>query len=269
MLTTVFVVSGFLEILLPLLLGLYLWRKFGARWKVFFVGLAAFIISQIIHVPLLYGFNWIFSQTAIEHTWSESALVLLNAVVLGLMSGLCEEPLRWLSFKYLKEEGSSFRANLMLGAGHGGIESILVGVNVIGTAITLILWKNGSVPIPIEQIPLMDSLVATDWYLPLLGVFERICAIILHLSLSSLVWLSVRNKKASFLILAIAWHALVNGVVVYLSGIGWSPIALEGVMAIATVFSVVVLRQIYQKYGKDSLYALEKLPSEAPLQDAS
>ncbi|MCD6476441.1 MAG: YhfC family intramembrane metalloprotease, partial [Anaerolineaceae bacterium] len=90
-----------------------------------------------------------------------------------------------------------------------------------------------------------------------------------HLSLSSLVWLSVRNKKASFLILAIAWHALVNSVVVYLSGIGWSPIALEGVMAIATVVSVVVLRQIYQQYGKDSLYALEKLPSEAPLQDAS
>ena len=159
-----------------------------------FVGLAAFIVSQIIHVPLLYGIDWLFSQTAIEQTWSESALLLLNVVVLGLMSGLCEEPLRWLSFKYLKEEGSSFRSNLMLGAGHGGIESIMVGFSVIGTAITLILWKNGAVPIPIEQMPLMDALVATDWYLALLGVFERFCAIILHLSLSSLVWLSVRNK---------------------------------------------------------------------------
>lgn len=269
MLTTIFVISGIVEILLPLLLGLFLWKKFGARWKVFFVGLSAFIISQLIHIPLLYGIDWLFAQTSIEHTWSESALLLLNVAVLGLMSGLCEEPLRWLSFKFLKEEGNSFRENLMLGVGHGGIESVLVGVSVIGTAVTVILWKNGSIPMPAEQITLIESLAATEWYLPLLGIFERICAIMLHMTLSSLVWLSYQNKKASFLILAIIWHAMVNGVVVYLAGIGWSPLALEGVMAIVMVVSIIGLRHIYQQYGKDSLYASEKLPSEPPLPEGS
>ena len=269
MLTTTFVSAGVLELLLPFAAGFFLWKKFGAQWKVFFVGVLAFILSQIIHLPLLLGVDWLFSQTQIEQSWSQTALLVLNSLILGSLAALCEEPLRWLSFKWMKGVGDPFRENLALGAGHGGVESLLVGVSVIGSAISLILWQQGTLPIPGDQLVFFEGLAATDWYPPLLGVFDRMSTMVLHISLSSLVWVAYRFKKPAFFTIALGWHFLIDALIVFLSGLGWSPLALEGVIAVAMLISAVIIYRIYKTYGKDELYAPSKLPSEPPLQEAS
>jgi uncharacterized membrane protein YhfC len=258
-----------IELLLPFAVGVWLWKRYGASWKVFFIGALAFVASQIVHLPLLYLVDLLSARSGIEQSWPMAALLALNAVILGLLSGLCEEVARWFSFKMLKAENKPFRSALMLGAGHGGIESFLVGFSVLGSAISLILYLGGNLTgmLPPEAAAAYAGLAETPWYLPLLGAFERVAAVTLHLSLSCMVWLGVRYHKPAYLVMAIAWHGVVNGVVVYLGSLGWSPLALEGVMAVVMAASAGYIAVIYRKHGTDSLFHPSKLPDPGPQED--
>ncbi|HET59587.1 MAG TPA: YhfC family intramembrane metalloprotease, partial [Chloroflexi bacterium] len=145
MLTAAFIVAFLLEIFLPFVLGVYVWKKFGANWKVFALGAAAFVVSQIIHIPLLGLYQRGFTLLGITPTTMPFLQFnLIHALMLGLLAGICEEPMRWIAFKLLKKQGDTSRAAVMLGLGHGGVESILVGLSVMNAAIALIMWNSGN-----------------------------------------------------------------------------------------------------------------------------
>jgi uncharacterized membrane protein YhfC len=83
------------------------------------------------------------------------------------------------------------------------------------------------------------------WYLPLLGGLERVFAMAIQIALSLLVVRSLTRDNPAWLLAAVGVHALVDGVVVYLGGVGWSPLALEGVVllfALAALALILVLR---------------------------
>ena len=268
MLITSFVVAALIEVLLPIALGYYFWKKLGATWRVFFIGVAAFLVSQIIHVPLLMLRSYLYGANgAALSALPAMAQYALDAVLVGLLAAVCEEPARYFAFKILKARGNSSRSALMLGAGHGGLESILVGVSVIGSTISLIMFQtnpNSFANIGMEQLSSLMQLVQTPWYMPLLGAFERVAAVVLHLSLSLLVWRSIHSRKIGFLFLAMLVHTLVNALTVFLSYLGWSALAVEGVMAVVLVLSLVYIYFTMWGYGRDTLYDDSKLPEEEP-----
>jgi uncharacterized membrane protein YhfC len=273
MLTAAFIVAFLFEIFLPFALGVYVWKKFGASWKVFALGAAAFVVSQIIHIPLLGLYQRVFTLIGITPmTTPFLQFNLINALMLGLLAGICEEPARWIAFKLLKKQGDTSRAALMLGLGHGGVESILVGLSVMNATIALIMWNSGNYPLeqldPQQQLQLLQ-LANTPWYLPLLGAFERLVAITLHVSLSLIVWLGVRQRNFLYLLLAILWHTVVNFAAVFtLRGLGWSVFAVEGVMAVFGLLSAGIIYYIVKKYGLLTLYAPEKLNDEIEVSGA-
>jgi uncharacterized membrane protein YhfC len=53
MLETMFVINFAGMILLPILAGFYLARKFKLSWNLFVAGGLTFIASQVLHVPLV------------------------------------------------------------------------------------------------------------------------------------------------------------------------------------------------------------------------
>ena len=273
MLTAAFIVAFLLEIFLPFVLGVYVWKKFGANWKVFALGAAAFVVSQIIHIPLLGLYQRGFTLLGITPTTMPFLQFnLIHALMLGLLAGICEEPMRWIAFKLLKKQGDTSRAAVMLGLGHGGVESILVGLSVMNAAIALIMWNSGNFPLdqldPQQQLQLLQ-LSSSPWYLPLLGAFERLVAITLHVSLSLIVWLGVRQRNFLYLLLAILWHTVVNFAAVFtLRGLGWSVFAVEGVMAVFGLLSAAIIYYIVKKYGLLTLYAPEKLDDEIEVSGA-
>ena len=273
MLTAAFIVAFLLEIFLPFVLGVYVWKKFGANWKVFALGAAAFVVSQIIHIPLLGLYQRGFTLLGITPTTMPFLQFnLIHALMLGLLAGICEEPMRWIAFKLLKKQGDTSRAAVMLGLGHGGVESILVGLSVMNAAIALIMWNSGNFPLeqlgPQQQMQLLQ-LSSSPWYLPLLGAFERLVAITLHVSLSLIVWLGVRQRNFLYLLLAILWHTVVNFAAVFtLRGLGWSVFAVEGVMAVFGLLSAAIIYYIVKKYGLLTLYAPEKLDDEIEVSGA-
>jgi uncharacterized membrane protein YhfC len=74
---------------------------------------------------------------------------------------------------------------------------------------------------------------------------ERVFAIAIQIALSLLVVRALARNNLAWLLAAVGAHALVDGVVVYLGGEGWSPLALEGAVllfALGALTLILVLR---------------------------
>jgi uncharacterized membrane protein YhfC len=119
--------NALLMIALPVALGVTIAKKTRAPWNLFFVGAVTFIGSQVVHLPLNAGltqfFKWLWPNAA-PAPWH----IPFNAVVLGLTAGVCEETARYLGYRFLVPQARAYRDGLMLGAGHGGIEAMILGL---------------------------------------------------------------------------------------------------------------------------------------------
>ncbi|MBN2047943.1 MAG: YhfC family intramembrane metalloprotease [Anaerolineaceae bacterium] len=246
MVTFSFIASALIELLLPITAAIIIWKKFRTKWGLFGIGMLSFIASQLIHIPLLGLYNQLASRYF--PIVSDMMQILISAVVLGLLAGLCEELVRWGVLHIVKHRANRWDAALMLGAGHGGIESMIVGFSVLATGISFVVMQGQPTLAP-EAAAAYKTLLETPFYLPFLGAFERVAAMILHLTLSVMVWTAYRHREVLFLFAAIAWHAVVDAVVVYLAGIGWSAAAIEGAMLVFTIINVIFFLWLKRSYG--------------------
>lgn len=236
-------------ITLPLILAFYLTRKFGLSWGLVGWGALTFIASQIVHIPLLYSLDYVIKQ-AFPNFPKEWALPF-NAVFLGLMAGLSEELARYVVYRRFLPTARTWKQALVFGAGHGGIEAIIVGVLAGLTVMQMIVMRDADLStlgIPAEQLPLVQKQVsdfwASPWYAGLLGAVERVFAIGFHLSASVLVLQAITRKNLVWLGAAIFWHALLNGVAlvaVGTVGIYWAE-ALVGLGALISLGIIYALR---------------------------
>ncbi len=226
--------AGMLEIFVPVLLGFYLSSKLGARWGVFFVGSTMFLLSMI-RIPInSLASTWVYSNT------SGNLLLLLVIAFPSLTSGLFEEGARWIAFRFFVKD-HKLTNGLMYGAGHGGIESILlVGVSVLGTAIYAYFY-----PQLLSEDQLYILSITPEWT-AFAGLWERFAAISFHLGMSVLVLQSVRLKKPIYLLTAIIAHFLFNFTAVYISQYGLP--AAEGV---TTLWGLVALFYVWRMWRSE------------------
>ena len=112
------------------------------------------------------------------------------------------------------------------------------------------LLTNTSVQIPGLTPVMLSSITGAPWYAPLLGAFERIFAIILHITLSLIVWRSVTQKKAGFLMLAILYHMFVDAVAVFMTNMGVNMILIEAALLVLTVINIWLLLQMKKHWKK-------------------
>ena len=219
------VINLILGFAVPICLAWWLVKKHNASLRTILIGAATFVVFALVLESLVH--KVVLSGT-LGATIQGNAL--LFALYGGLMAGLFEETGRFLSMKYLlKKEPTAVKPAIAYGIGHGGIEMILLfGFTMVSYLAMAFMVKAGQMETLLSQTPaeaqeqvratisqLSDSSVG-DW---LMGLWERISALILHLSLSVLVWVAAR-KGGKWLWLfpaAILLHALVDGVAVILS----------------------------------------------------
>ena len=71
---------------------------------------------------------------------------IIYAVFLGLSAGVFEETARYLTYRFWAKDARSWSRGLMLGAGHGGSEAILVGalaaVNFVALLAACLLYTS-------------------------------------------------------------------------------------------------------------------------------
>lgn len=245
MLTAAYVASFLGMILLPIILWIIFTRKYSLSWKLVLAGGLTFITSQVLHIPLVLGLN----------KFLQSASLLVTAIVLGLLAGIFEETARYILFKFILKKSRSWKEGVLVGLGHGGTEAILIGISVALTLVNMIAYKNtdlSTVPsIPPEQLDLAKQQVEAFWsaqpYVALLGFFERVFAMCLHVSLSLLVLYGLAKKQAIWFWLALLWHAFVDAVAVYV-GQSVGVLQTEGLIAIFAVISLWIVFKMRPKF---------------------
>ena len=235
-------VAALLGIAVPVALALWLIRKYHVRWQTVLIGAGTFIVFAILLEPILH-------QIVLKgpHGATIMGNVWYYALYGGLAAGLFEETGRFLSMKFLmKKEPSRALPGVAYGAGHGGVEMLIIfGISMISNLVVAAMINAGQADIltakvPEEQLAQVQAQFAqlasmTPGAL-LIGFWERISALILQLGLSMLVWTAVRRggKWLWLFPAAILLHALVDAVAVILSkSVGM--VAVEVVICAITV----------------------------------
>lgn len=240
-----YTLNALLMILLPIGLGWWVQRRWQLPWRLLGVGALTFVGSQAVRLPLLMALTGLFATLWPDFPpeWATP----FNLVTLSLSAGLFEEGARYVGYRWLAKEARSWQEAVGLGAGHGGIEAILLGGLTGFTLAQMLALRNtdlSALPIPAEQLPLIISQVeafwSTEWYLSLLGAVERGFALILHITLSVMVLQVFVRGQQRWLWLAVLWHALANLLTVSVLQMA-GPLAAEGVLAVITALSLVML----------------------------
>jgi uncharacterized membrane protein YhfC len=224
----------FLMVAIPIAVAIFIYRQTNAPWRLFFIGAVTFILAQVFHIP----FNWVMLRSGLiptdTTTWGG---LLFYALFLGLSAGIFEESARYLTYRYWAKDARAWSRGLMLGAGHGGIEAILLGllagINFIGL---LVATRSETLlsTFPADQLDAINGALitinTTPWYGLILGAVERVFAIITHLALSVLVLQVFLRRSIGWLFLAIGYHAIFNMAAV-VGIVRWGPYTTEGMLA--------------------------------------
>jgi uncharacterized membrane protein YhfC len=233
-----------LMLVLPILLGWWLKRRFGLGWGVFAMGMITFVASQVIHIPLNLGLEQLAGDPGMD-AWP----LLLTALVAGLSAGLCENLTRWVLLRFVFKHLRGWRQALQFGAGHGAIESIFFGVLALVTLIRMILLQTGGLDhlqLGAEELAQAEAALQAywsyPWYVPLLAGLERVLTITFHIAMAVLVMRSVTRNQVGYLLAAIVAHTGLDSWAVW----GMQKVGLVGVEAGLVLFAAFGLWLIFR-----------------------
>lgn len=256
MIIALFIIAVVIEIGLPFVIARWTTRRYNVKWSLFWIGMLTFFGSQVLHIPFL---NWL---TGLFHTGAltpppQQYAGIFNAVLLGLLAGIFEETARLVAYLVLKKRADSWGAALTLGAGHGGLEAVIIGLTtLVNLVLIAIVSQYGPNALPFLDTlgPVIHAQVSQlanqAWYVPLLGAFERITAISAHILLSVIVWLSVSKRNALWFVLAVLYHAFIDAVAVFTSSLGWPAVQIEAVLGLFMLVNLACL-YIIRQWVKD------------------
>lgn len=234
-------------ILIPIIVAIFLKRRFKMSWMLFFSGALGFILSQVGHIPFNSLLTMLFQRDILPAPPQEYALVF-NAIILGLSAGLWEELVRYGMMRWwIGKPVRTWSKALFFGNGWGGIEAIIFGMLALYALLQFITMRNIdlSAALTAEQWQLVQDQMQKYWNMPwgmtLLGAYERMWALVMQMSLTVLVLQAFTRRRALWLWLAVAYHALVDAVAVYVLGT-WGALPSEGAV---TVFGLISLGIIF------------------------
>jgi uncharacterized membrane protein YhfC len=261
--------NGLLMVAMPLLLGVYLARRFRLGWRLWWIGAGTFILSQVGHIPFNAALGGLFNRGLLPSPPEEYKLIL-DALILGLSAGLWEESARYLAYRFWARDARSWSQGLVMGAGHGGIEAILLGLLVLANYVGRIALQDVDLAtvLPPEQVELgqqqLQAYWSMPWYDSFLGAIERFFSIAFHLSASLLVLQAFRRRQMRWLWLAIGWHTVMNAVPLFAAGT-WGPYIAEALIGLGALLSLGIIFWLRPLDVNDGVQAVpEEVPALPP-----
>jgi len=245
-------IAGLLEVILPVVLAVVLWRRFKVKWIPFVMGVVCWFVAYIIRSPInTYGSVWIYNNL------TGGALLYMSYAFPCLTAGLFEEGARWVAFRFFVKD-HRLENGLMYGAGHGGIESILlVGVSVLSTAISAYMYPQ------MYTTAQLAAIAATPEWVAFIALWERIATITFHVAMSVLVLESFKPGQGYYLGVAMGAHFFLNFTALY--ALQYGIVASE---AVVTVWGAVGLYYLWTTW-KSYKAATAAPPVEAPATPAT
>jgi uncharacterized membrane protein YhfC len=239
----------------PILLGIILIRKFQLSGKIWWIGAAIFLLSQIFHLT----FNnlalnpWLASlQAALPGIQG----CLIISLLAGLSAGIFEEFARYGMFRWWLKHRRTWRNAAVAGAGHGGVESILLGVYLLYIYLNMIVLRNADLSqlnLAPDQLASVQQQVqqywSTPWYATFTPFIERALTIPFHIMASVLV-LQVFTKSPGrqqfgWLGLAVLLHTIMDGSAVFIAN-QWNIFISEAALGGLAVLEVIIIFALRQ-----------------------
>jgi ABC-2 type transport system permease protein len=252
MLAILYSISILLMILLPVILAALLRRRFVTPWFLFCVGILTFTASQAVHLPLN---NWLADLGILPHAGKAAPPAWQYALVAGLTAGLCEELARAAGYAIVRRY-RAFEDGVMMGLGHGGIDSMVFGGVMIAAGVSALLPLIGtdlsSLNLTPDQLAALqkqlEMLLEAPWqaFMPLV---ERMLAMTAHVIFSLIVWRAFVRRNGWYVVLAIAYHAAVDAGAVYFAQTLANANAwlLEGAFALILLPGIIWLVRIFPR----------------------
>lgn len=246
-------------ILFPLILSICWLKKKKEKITTVLIGAATWFLFSIVleSVPKAILFN---PMLSIGKKIMSSAVLF---TVLGAsLAGIFEETGRYLAFRFVLKKRTNKETGISHGIGHGGFEAMFLLVISAAQNLTYaVLINQGKFPDIIKQTAalgvdtsaleaLPEQLMAFTPVTCLVSCYERIFAVLLHISLSVLVFYSVKKRKISLYFLAVLLHTLFDvPAALYQFGIIKNIYVVEGMLSVySVVFFIIIMKLLY---GKD------------------
>ncbi len=218
-------------------------------------GIGFFVMQIIIRIPIL---------SFVQMTdWYNGLNIYVLAILLGGTAALFETIARIVTMKLFIKDDTRFSAGIAHGIGHGGIEAILlVGVTFITNLVFMIMINTGALDSMIESLgasgeALLDTkaiLIDTKPFMFLIGAYERVATIFIHISLSVITIYSLKKRKPIYLLYVFFVHTLVDTLVVLLShwlvDASGKLIYIELYVTIVAIILVYIMTKIYKDYKR-------------------
>ena len=215
------IVTAVLLFLLPVIAMLAWKKKMGERvsWKPLFIGAIGFVVSARVlevgvHMVCIVG------DTPVSRFINGNTVAF---VLYGIfMAGIFEECGRYIIIKYLMKKNKTAENMIMYGIGHGGIEVWTISLVSILSSLFMANMLNR---LGVEQFMVTTgvteqtkaSAVATMSQVASFGagdaaiqVIERILCMVIHISLTLIVFYGIRESKKVYLLLAVLAHAALD-----------------------------------------------------------
>lgn len=242
-----------LSLLLPIVFLIIMLKGRKGVFSIWIIGALGFIIPQlVIRIPVLQvlGIFDAFKQFATSYPY-------LYVFLLALTAGLFETTGRLVVLKKALADRLSYMTGLISGAGHGGIESMMiVGITYINNLVLTFFINTDKLSLIIPDSALVESirkpLVDMPPYFFLMAGFERVFTMIFHTALSILLALFIIRKKAVLGYLLVTFLHFATD---FLAGImqiqGASVIAIEGVILIIAIVSLIFIIKIRLHFNEE------------------
>lgn len=229
--------------------------------------LGFFVMQIVIRTPILS----LISQTDGFLDFVSSNYVLY-CLILAFTAALFEVIARYGVAKILRKN-LSFERSFAAGIGHGGIESIIIiGMTYISNLVLSFMINTNTFDIVVEQTSaqgidasnltaVKEQLIGTNPSTFLLGGFERILTITIHIGLTVLVWYFVKHKKDIIgILICLLAHFAVDFVGGFVQGLATdylgnvislttSYIIIYSFLAVIAVASVIFMIKIRKKWN--------------------
>ncbi len=251
----VLIIDVLVSLAIPIGLYVVLRRRFGCARTPFFLGAATFflfamVLEQLVHLVVL--------RSSIGAAIQQN--IWLFALYGGAMAALFEEGGRLIVFStLLKKRRDNDHDALMFGAGHGGMEVILIfTITMVMNLYYALMIRSGRADALLASMEegqrattalIFTSLSTASAPFYLLGLVERFAAVILHLSFSVLVWFALKGKF-SLLYLAVLLHFAVDAITVVLSRSGLSPLLLEVLVVLLSLLCALIARWAWKAQSR-------------------